>query len=99
MRLRGTSSQRNNYGRVEICVNGVWGTVCDDYWGSTDTNVLCKELGFSRFGNNKLLLNMCSHNNNESYAQDQMLIIERFMVLEQDQSIWTMLGAEELNNV
>ena len=39
-------------GRVEICVNGTYGTICADrdMWSNTEAAVVCKELGFTEFG-------------------------------------------------
>lgn len=43
LRLVGGSVDKN--GRLEVCLNGQWGTVCADGWGISDAFVACKQLG------------------------------------------------------
>ena len=47
IRLQGGSY--SNQGRVEVYCNGQWGTICDDGFGSTDAQTICKQLGYNYY--------------------------------------------------
>lgn len=49
IRLVGGSTQYE--GRIELCVNNVWGAVCGwRYWGRADSDVVCRQLGHMGLG-------------------------------------------------
>ena len=43
-------------GRVEVCIDSTWYTICDSHWNKNEASVVCQQLGYSPFGKNKYLL-------------------------------------------
>ncbi len=37
-------------GRVEVCINNAWGTVCNSRFGTNEAKVICNQLDFSNTG-------------------------------------------------
>ena len=48
-----TNGNGMNEGRVEICVNNSWWTVCDSDWGTEEATIVCKQLGFIELGTDR----------------------------------------------
>ena len=49
--MRLTSGSGNMTGRVELCLEGKWGTVCNDTFNANAARVVCKQLWPSTIGN------------------------------------------------
>ena len=45
-------------GRVEICKNNVWGTVCQRGWDRLDSRVVCRQLRYSAVGKSLKVVTM-----------------------------------------
>lgn len=56
-----------NGGTLEICINGVWGTICFFLWYENNAQVACRQLGYSYTGNLS------------SYIQQSIMIIINYL--------------------
>ena len=50
--VRLAGGPKPNTGRVEVCINKAWGTMCavNSQWDEANANVVCSQLGFQRYG-------------------------------------------------
>ena len=43
-------------GRVELCQNGSYNTLCSDNWEDREASVVCQQLGFSLYGKGAIVV-------------------------------------------
>ena len=48
--LRLVNGDGNSNGRVETCLGGIWGTICNIGWDDEDAASICQSLGYSSGG-------------------------------------------------
>ena len=52
--IRLVGGQNKFEGRVEVCQDGQWKTVCNDGWGDREARVVCRQLGFAEDSRSEL---------------------------------------------
>ena len=56
--VRLMNGSTSSEGRVEICYNGRYETVCDDFWDEIEARIVCKQLNFTVTTTSKIYLQL-----------------------------------------
>ena len=95
MKLAAEDGASLTEGRVEVCYNGEWGTVCDNNWGPPDAKVVCRQLGLPT---KCKIIGVCKMCRGSLLLKSfQMLILSLHMEEDQALSILMDFSAMEMN--
>ena len=64
--VRLIGGQTENQGSVQVCYNNAWTYLCSGWWwGTTEANIVCGQLGFNSYGNETFIIhyNQFAHYN------------------------------------
>ncbi len=61
--IRLVAGSTHREGRIELCSNGHWGTVCSDGWTEREAALVCSRLGYSGASRSSFT-STCSNNLN-----------------------------------
>ena len=64
--IRLVDGAKDSEGRVEVCFNNTYGTVCDDFWDELEATVVCRQLGYNSTGKRSTTL-MYTGNTSDMY--------------------------------
>ncbi len=67
-------------GRVEMCLNRVWGTVCSDQFSDDDAQVVCSQMDFDRIGK----------------AQDVVITLQKTQSIDMVQNLFSEVAYSQL---
>ena len=73
--IRLTHGERDSEGRVEVCFDDHYGTVCDDLWDEVDAGVVCRELGYP--GTGMMCSNLDTKGPEENVLYSEVSCLER----------------------
>ncbi len=85
-------------GRVEVCINQAWGTVCDSTFNQDIATIVCQQLGYKFNGNSDFF---CSAHTivlirGVLLFQEALPIVEPFLGLDLGQFFWSNLVVQRI---